>query len=99
MRLAVFFCILSFLVPGCAPPTRQVSAPSDTAVETRAQEYLAAGNYTAAAEEYIRLSEKNKKNTDTLLLQAAAAYLSGNNPELANNTLARVKEKIGRAHV
>ena len=91
MRQIIFFCLLPFLVAGCVAPTKQAATPADNALASGAHEYLAAGNYTAAAEEYIRLAEKDKKNADSLLVQAASAYLAGNNPELANSTLSRVK--------
>jgi len=91
MRPTVIFCLLPLLLTACGAPTRQADVPSASASANQADEYLAAGNYTAAAEEYIRLAEKNKKNTDSLLLQAASAYLAGNNQGLAESTLSRVK--------
>lgn len=58
-----------------------------------AEAHLAAGNYDAAAEEYIRLAEKDKNNANSLFLQAASAYLDGDNAEAAGETLSRVVEK------
>ncbi|MGH8119278.1 MAG: penicillin-binding protein activator [Gammaproteobacteria bacterium] len=91
MRLTVIFFLVPFLVTACVAPTKQEAAPSAAVSANQADDYLAAGDYNAAAEEYIRLAEKNKKNADSLLLQAASAYLSGNNQELANATLSRIK--------
>lgn len=93
MRHLAAICLLLLHVSGCVAPTKQATAPPDAALEGQAREYLAAGNYTAAAEEYIRLASKNKKNADPFLLKAASAYLAGNDPELAQSTLAKVREQ------
>ena len=93
MRLFAAIFLLSLLAAGCGVPTREATTPPDAALESQAHAFLAEGNYTAAAEEYIRLAEKNKKYADPFLLKAASAYLGGNNPELAQSTLTRVREK------
>jgi outer membrane PBP1 activator LpoA protein len=93
MRLPNFFFLLALFAAACGGPTREATTPSDATLESQAQAYLAAGNYTAAAEEYIHLAEKNKKYADPYLLKATSAYLGGNNPDLAEGTLAKVREK------
>jgi hypothetical protein len=93
MRLIAAVGLLSLLAAGCVAPTKEAATPTDTTLENQAQAYLADGNYTAAAEEYIRLAGKNKKYADSFLLKAASAWLAGNNPELAHSTLTRVREQ------
>lgn len=90
MRLLIILFSL-FLVAGCGAPVKQVDTEAKANPEQQAQDYMSAGNYIAAAEEYIRLADQNKKNSASFFLKSADAYIKGNSPELAASTLARLQ--------
>jgi Putative lipoprotein len=91
MRLLVIFCVLLAIIAGCAAPTSQTEVPATPDTEQQVEDYLSAGDYARAAEGYLRLAAKDRKNKDSLLLKAASAYLSGGEIELASSALQKVR--------
>ena len=86
MRLLMILCCL-FVFASCGPPVRQQAPETQVHQEQQARDLLSAGNFIAAAEEYIRLAEQNKRNAVPFILNAADAYIKGKNPGLAESTL------------
>ena len=87
--LTILFCL--FLVASCGAPVKQPDAEPGINQEQQAQDHMSAGNYIAAAEEYIRLAEQNKRNATPFILKSADAYIKGERPELAESTLANLQ--------
>ena len=90
MRLLIIVSCL-FLFASCGTPVRQEIPESQVNQEQQAQNLMAAGNYIAAAEEYIRLAAQNKHHADTYMLKAADAYIKDKKPELAESTLGNLQ--------
>ncbi len=86
MRLLTILCCL-LLFASCGAPTRQQTPETQVNQEQQARDLISAGNYIAAAEEYIRLAEQNKRNAEPFILKAADAYIKGEKPALAESTL------------
>lgn len=91
MRLPIIFSLVLLLLHGCAAPGG-ITGPAPEDQEQPARAHLAAGNYTAAAEEYLLLAELNKRQTIPYLLKAADAYIQGNEFSLAQSTLDRLQD-------
>jgi len=86
MRFLTILCCL-FVFASCGPPVRQQTPETQVLQEQQARDLLSAGNFIAAAEEYIRLAEQNKRNAVPFILNAADAYIKGKNSGLAESTL------------
>jgi outer membrane PBP1 activator LpoA protein len=98
MRLPVFLCCL-FLLASCGAPVKQAETGPQVDPEQQALDYLSAGNYMAAAEEYLRLAEENKRDAGSFLLKSADAYIRAERPELAESTLANLQpDKLPALH-
>lgn len=91
MRLLIILCCL-FLFASCGAPTRQQTPETQVNQEQQAWDLMSAGNYIAAAEEYIRLAEENKRHAEPFILKAADAYIKGKKPELAESTLGNLQQ-------
>lgn len=90
MRLLTTLCCL-LLIASCGAPVKQPDTEPRADQEQQARDYMSAGNYIAAAEEYIRLTEQNKSNAEPFILKSADAYIQGERPDLAESILANLQ--------
>lgn len=86
-QIKITLLIIIILLSGCVAQTRVDTDHTSKAEEEQAITYLNAGNFDAAAEEYLRLSENNKSLYDYYLLKSATAFVRGNRYDQAETVL------------
>jgi len=87
MRTVFIILATVFLVQACSPQsTRPESTPANPA--TRAQQFIARGDYLRAAEEYQQLAQRYPDKTTLYELNAAQAYFDGGDADTAAAILA-----------
>lgn len=93
MRSLLVIYILLSLLYGCGPATTQPSQDQpDISPDDQAQELFLAGNFSAAAEEYLILADQDKRKSVFYKLKAAEAYIAGDNPSHAKNILSKLDQ-------
>src|SRR3989337_1118462 len=91
MRLLMILCCL-FVFASCGPPVRQQAPETQVHQEQQARDLLSAGNFIAAAEEYIRLAEQNKRNSVPFILNTGQLIPAARTRIELNNYLLTVQE-------
>jgi outer membrane PBP1 activator LpoA protein len=88
MRLLLFFLLLLAVLSGCAPAPKPSPGLDTTAdPELQARQFLQAGNFIEAADEYLRLSGEDKIHSTQYRLKAASAYIEAKDFEQAGKVL------------
>ena len=82
--------ILGLLLNACGP-VKDTGETTPENPEQQAQDFLDNGEYTAAAEEFLRLA-KADKNPEQYILKAADAYIKGHSPDLATAVLGQLQD-------
>ena len=90
MRLLTILCCLLFIT-SCGAPVKQPDSEPKVDQDQQARVYMDAGNYLAAAEEYLRLAEQNKRDAISFTLKAADAFIKAESADLAESALVNLQ--------
>jgi uncharacterized protein len=89
MRLLVIF-LIALLVTGCGMPAKEAPDQVSADPEQLAREYLHARNFSAAAQEYLRLASENTGRAVYYKLKAGGSYIQAGEITLAEQLLAGI---------
>lgn len=94
MRLFIIILFSLTLLTACGP-TRDSSKHAQADPEENARVLMQAGDYAAAAIEYLSLADKDKQHAALYRLKAAAAYVEAGQFNQANTILSETKISKG----
>lgn len=92
MRVTLCFILITLLCQACGPTTK-TTAPGPEEAEAGARQLIVAGNYLAAADEYVRLAEQYPQQAFFFQLRTADSLILAGETTQAEDILNQVTAK------